>query len=59
VTLKIRFAPFKTYVRSVAVVPPTNDASAIDGAAQVALDQFDLDRPVRLLGVRADALLAD
>jgi DNA polymerase-4 len=33
---------------------PTADVAEIERAAVVVLDKFDLDRPVRLLGVRAD-----
>jgi DNA polymerase-4 len=54
VTLKVRFAPFSTSTHGVPVSPPTLDADALERAALAALERFELDRPVRLLGVRAD-----
>jgi DNA polymerase-4 len=54
VAVKVRFAPFFTQTRSVALAAPTGDAAVIERAALDALDRFDLGRPVRLLGVRAD-----
>jgi DNA polymerase-4 len=57
VVVKIRFAPFFTGSHGVQVTEPTIEAKAIERAALEALQRFDLDRPVRLLGVRAD--LAD
>ena len=33
---------------------PTADVSEIERAAVLVLDKFELNRPVRLLGVRAD-----
>jgi DNA polymerase-4 len=50
VVVKIRFAPFDTRTHAV-----SREADApIEDAAQAALARFDLDRPVRLVGVRAD-----
>jgi DNA polymerase-4 len=55
VGVKVRFAPFFTHTRSVGLPEPTRDADEIERAARTALDQFDpFDRPVRLLGVRAE-----
>lgn len=54
VAVKVRFAPFFTQTRSVPLPEPTRDAAAIEQAARSALARFDLTRPVRLLGVRAD-----
>jgi DNA polymerase IV len=54
VAVKVRFAPFITTTRSVGLPAPTDDADEIEKAALEALDRFDLTRPVRLLGVRAD-----
>ena len=54
VAVKVRFAPFFTQTRSVPLPHPTSDAAAIEQAARDALSRFDLTRPVRLLGVRAD-----
>jgi DNA polymerase-4 len=54
VAVKVRFAPFFTHTRSVSLGGPTADPDAIERAALAALARFRLDRPVRLLGVRAD-----
>jgi nucleotidyltransferase/DNA polymerase involved in DNA repair len=57
VVVKVRFVPFTTHSHGVPVQPSTGDAEAIEGAALEALDRFDLGRPVRLLGVRAELSL--
>lgn len=54
VTIKLRFAPFLTHSRSLRLEEPTSDADALAAAAHTALDRFELDRPVRLVGVKAD-----
>ena len=54
VVVKARFAPFKTRQRRVKLAEPTSDRVAIDRGAHEALARFDLDRPIRLLGVRAE-----
>jgi len=54
VAVKVRLRPFLTRSRSTPVRPPTAAAEAVEQAALDALRRFDLDRPVRLLGVRAD-----
>lgn len=69
VAVKVRFRPFLTRSRSVGlrpaltVTPDVTDVTdvtgvtasdALEAAALEALARFDLDRPVRLLGVRAD-----
>ena len=54
VAVKVRFRPFLTRSRSVRVRPPTTGPGALEQAALDALAAFVLDRPVRLLGVRAD-----
>jgi DNA polymerase-4 len=54
VTVKVRFAPFFTSTHGRKLEEPTEDAGRIAGAALAALDLFDLDRPVRLLGVRVE-----
>ena len=55
VVVKVRFAPFTTKTRGVALAEPTSDPTAIAEAARVALARFPgTDRPVRLLGVRAE-----
>jgi DNA polymerase IV len=54
VAVKVRFAPFVTQTRSVTLPAPTSDAAEIERAALAVLSRFDDDRPVRLLGVRAE-----
>jgi DNA polymerase-4 len=52
--VKVRFAPFFTNTRGVPLAEPTADPDALADAATRALARFALDRPVRLLGVRAE-----
>ncbi|RYV49797.1 DNA polymerase IV [Pengzhenrongella frigida] len=62
VVVKVRYAPFRTSTHGRALAAPTSDPGVIEAAALAALDAFEGDRPVRLLGVRAeleDAGLAD
>ncbi|SEP52510.1 DNA polymerase IV [Amycolatopsis saalfeldensis] len=54
VEVKVRFAPFLTHTHSVTLPEPTSDAGAIGQAAREVLGRFELTRPVRLLGVRAE-----
>jgi DNA polymerase-4 len=54
VVVKVRFAPFFTSTHGAALPEPTTDAGAIEAAALTALERFELDRPVRLLGVRVE-----
>jgi nucleotidyltransferase/DNA polymerase involved in DNA repair len=54
IVVKVRFAPFFTKTHGALLDQPTLDATAIERGALTALDRFDLDRPVRLLGVRAE-----
>lgn len=54
VVVKVRFAPFFTNTHGVPIAEPTADPDAIARAAGRALAKFELDRPVRLLGVRAE-----
>jgi nucleotidyltransferase/DNA polymerase involved in DNA repair len=54
VIVKVRFAPFTTHTHGVPLEAPTADAREIEEAALRALERFRLDRPVRLLGVRAE-----
>ncbi|MFC5817914.1 DNA polymerase IV [Nonomuraea harbinensis] len=53
VTVKVRFAPFLTRTRQTTLPSPTTDPRTVTGAALDALARFDLNRPVRLLGVGA------
>lgn len=56
--VKVRFAPFFTHTRSVTLAAPTRDPAVIGQGARDALARFagdhPLDRPIRLLGVRAE-----
>jgi DNA polymerase-4 len=54
VVVKVRFAPFTTHEHRAPVDPARAPREAIAAAALQALAGFDLDRPVRLLGVRVD-----
>jgi DNA polymerase IV len=55
VVVKVRFAPFATKTRGIALDEPTTDPEAIAAAARAALARFpETARPVRLLGVRAE-----
>jgi DNA polymerase IV len=54
VAVKVRFAPFSTSTHGVKLAEPTTDADRIVEGVLVALGRFDLDRPVRLLGVRVE-----
>jgi DNA polymerase-4 len=61
VVVKMRTASFFTSTHGVRVDPPADLAEnpdvatdALEHAALEALDRFDLDRPIRLLGVRAE-----
>ncbi|MBV6700177.1 DNA polymerase IV [Kitasatospora aureofaciens] len=54
VTVKVRLAPFLTHTHSVTLPAPTSDEGEITRAALTALERFERDRPVRLLGVRAE-----
>ena len=54
VTVKLRTSSFFTSTHGRKLAEPTTDADRIVEAALGALARFDLDRPVRLLGVRAE-----
>ncbi len=54
IAVKVRFAPFLTHTHSVTLPAPTADPAEIEKAALAVLDMFDLGKPVRLLGVRAE-----
>jgi DNA polymerase-4 len=59
VHLKVRFAPFFTVQRSRKLAAPTFEAETIAGTALALLDGLEDDRPVRLLGVRAEMVPPD
>ena len=54
VVVKVRFAPFFTKQHGVKLAESTEDGRTIEAGAQAALGKFELNRPLRLLGVRAE-----
>jgi DNA polymerase-4 len=54
VIVKVRFAPFFTSTHGVPIPEPTLDPDTLAERALRALERFELDRPIRLLGVRAE-----
>ncbi|WP_174524619.1 DNA polymerase IV [Nocardioides jensenii] len=54
VHLKVRFAPFFTFTKVRKLPEPTYDVEVIAGTALDLLAALDDDRPIRLLGVRAE-----
>ena len=54
IVVKVRTSSFFTSTRGVKLTEPSSDRADLDAAAGRALERFDLDRPVRLLGVRAE-----
>jgi nucleotidyltransferase/DNA polymerase involved in DNA repair len=54
VVVKVRFAPFITSTHGAPLPEPTMDPAAIEAAATAALERFELDRPVRLVGVKVE-----
>jgi DNA polymerase-4 len=55
VVVKVRLVPFITKTRGIALPEPTSDPDAIAAGARAALARFPpIERPVRLLGVRAE-----
>lgn len=54
VGVKVRFAPFETHTRSLTLDSPTSEPDRIEAAALQVLEWFPHDRPIRLLGVRAE-----
>ena len=57
VTLKVRLRPFRTHTRSRTLDEPTRDSERVRAVARRLLDAFDLDAPVRLLGVGVSSLV--
>jgi DNA polymerase-4 len=54
VAVKVRFAPFSTATRSMTLPSPTSSADELERAALAVWGRFTDDRPIRLLGVRAE-----
>lgn len=59
VTMKIRLRPFRTYTRSRTLLEPTRDPEVVRSVAGELLERFELDAPVRLIGVGLAGLDAD
>jgi DNA polymerase-4 len=59
VTLKIRLRPFRTHTRSRTIGEPTRDAARVRSVARQLLADFELDAPVRLLGVGVAGLVSN
>jgi DNA polymerase-4 len=58
VTMKIRLAPFRTFTRSKTLPEPTDDPAVVGAVARELLDRFELDAPVRLIGVGVAKLVS-
>jgi DNA polymerase-4 len=56
VTIKLRLAPFRTHTRSQTLKQPTCDAAEVTRVARGLLERFELDAPVRLIGVGISSL---
>ena len=55
IVVKVRLIPFITKTRGIALPSPTSDPEDIAAGARAALERFPpIERPVRLLGVRAE-----
>jgi DNA polymerase IV len=54
VVVKVRFKPFFTSTHGVPLPEPSLEPDALEEGAMAALAKFELDRPVRLLGVRVE-----
>jgi DNA polymerase-4 len=59
VEVKVRFAPFITHTHGTPLPELTMNAEAIERVALQALRKFELDRPVRLVGVKVELAPSD
>jgi DNA polymerase-4 len=59
VAVTVRTATFSTRTKSRKLPTPTTQLTDIEPSVHTLLDRFELDRPVRLLGVRLDLVLDD
>jgi DNA polymerase-4 len=59
ITLKIRLRPFRTHTRSRTLESATRDRALIGRVAGELLDDFDIDAPVRLIGVGLASLAGE
>lgn len=51
VTLKVKYANFKSVTRQTTLEQPVHKSDAIEGAARTLLEELELERKVRLIGV--------
>jgi nucleotidyltransferase/DNA polymerase involved in DNA repair len=56
ITVKLRLAPFRTRTRSQTLPQATRDPDSVSAIARELLARFDLDSPVRLVGVGISSL---
>jgi DNA polymerase-4 len=59
ITVKLRLAPFRTRTRSQTLPAATRDAGLVAATAHELLGRFELDAPVRLVGVGISSLQRD
>jgi DNA polymerase-4 len=59
VTLKIRLRPFRTHTRSRTIELATRDFDRVRSVARDLLAEFELDAPVRLLGIGVGGLASE
>ena len=59
VGIKLRYEDFKTVTRDTTLEQPVQDAESLRAAARGCLKRVDLDRRLRLLGVKASGLIAE
>jgi nucleotidyltransferase/DNA polymerase involved in DNA repair len=57
IAVKVRLRPFETFTRQRTLPAPTDDADVVDRIARDLFDEIDVDRPVRLVGVRIASLV--
>jgi DNA polymerase IV len=54
VAVKVRTSTFFTRTKIMKLAGPTTDPAVVAAGASAVLQRFELDRPVRLLGVRVE-----
>jgi nucleotidyltransferase/DNA polymerase involved in DNA repair len=59
IALKVRLSPFETFTRQRTLPAPTDRSATIERVAGELFDEADVDRRVRLLGVRIASLVDD
>ncbi|HTL98497.1 MAG TPA: hypothetical protein VL181_06800, partial [Holophagaceae bacterium] len=59
VGIKLRYEDFKTVTRDTTLDAPVRDAESLRAAARACLKRVDLGRRLRLLGVKASALVRE